>query len=562
MGSRILLADDSITIQKVVNLTFAEEGIEVVAVSNGDLAEKRLSEVKPDLVLADIFMPGKNGYELCDAIKQSPQFRNVPVVLLVGAFEPFDSNEARRVRADAHLTKPFESHTLVETVRRLINSTPERATGPLAPVAMPEDAGGPARTTGPMASDSDVSSAVRTTTDELASTIAFTSQSISDVGFERQPEHSNVAADVAETGEGFEMMELPPAVDSLETAPTVDPLVDSQEMVLDFDKTEVASARGPDDVLSFDSREGALLEMEVAGMTDEVEWLGSRNGDAGRFTMPAEPVEVEVTTPLNNETPDFEFDSDLPAPAESSTSVLLAGDDPLGDVLDDGGVALSHAADVPSAGALEVDLPTHEAHQADAADAGSFNLIESDSKAVNAGGNAPAADEHSVPGPGAGSTGDLEWTTPRAQTYSTAQLDSLAMSIEARERIDQVVVNGKEPMADEVSGFAGTGAPPEEEAQFAAIDIEAVDEPATSADRAGEFETGFAFSSVSEGQPAVQPEVPPPAELSAAAIEAIVRRVIAQMSESVVREVAWEVVPDCVERVIGQMTRESLSRRA
>src|SRR5437867_1586566 len=120
MATRILLADDSITIQKVVNLTFADEGIEVVAVSNGDLAERRLAEVAPDLVLADIFMPGKNGYELCESIKENPQFQNVPVVLLVGAFEPFDQAEARRVRADAHLTKPFESRTLVETVRRLV----------------------------------------------------------------------------------------------------------------------------------------------------------------------------------------------------------------------------------------------------------------------------------------------------------------------------------------------------------------------------------------------------------------------------------------------------------
>ncbi|HEX8088924.1 MAG TPA: response regulator, partial [Blastocatellia bacterium] len=133
MGTRILLADDSITIQKVVNLTFADEGIEVVSVSNGDMAERRLNEVNPDLVLADIFMPGKNGYELCESIKQSSQFSNVPVVLLVGAFEPFDQAEARRVRADAHLTKPFESRTLVETVRRLISSSVNVRTGSLSP---------------------------------------------------------------------------------------------------------------------------------------------------------------------------------------------------------------------------------------------------------------------------------------------------------------------------------------------------------------------------------------------------------------------------------------------
>jgi CheY-like chemotaxis protein len=132
MTSRILLADDSITIQKVVNLTFADEGIEVIAVSNGEQAERRLTEICPDLVLADIFMPGKNGYELCEFVKQNPQFRNVPVVLLVGAFEPFNEAEARRVRADAHLTKPFESRTLVDTVRKLISMSGRPNTGSLA----------------------------------------------------------------------------------------------------------------------------------------------------------------------------------------------------------------------------------------------------------------------------------------------------------------------------------------------------------------------------------------------------------------------------------------------
>ncbi|HYV04634.1 MAG TPA: response regulator [Blastocatellia bacterium] len=138
MVSRILLADDSITIQKVVNLTFADEGIDVVAVSNGEMAARRMDEVNPDLVLADIFMPGKNGYELCETIKNNSKFRNIPVVLLVGAFEPFDQAEARRVQADAHLTKPFESRTLVETVRRLLAKSERPRTAPLPPIASTE----------------------------------------------------------------------------------------------------------------------------------------------------------------------------------------------------------------------------------------------------------------------------------------------------------------------------------------------------------------------------------------------------------------------------------------
>jgi CheY-like chemotaxis protein len=118
----ILLADDSITIQKIVNLTFSGEGIDVVTVGNGEAAVKKILEIRPALVLADIFMPGKNGYEVCDYIKNDPSLNATPVILLVGAFEPFDSNEAARVKADGHLTKPFEIKVLISAVNSLISA--------------------------------------------------------------------------------------------------------------------------------------------------------------------------------------------------------------------------------------------------------------------------------------------------------------------------------------------------------------------------------------------------------------------------------------------------------
>ena len=122
----ILLADDSITIQKIVNLTFSGEGIEVVTVGNGEAAVKKIHEIRPALVLADIFMPGKNGYEVCDYIKNDPSLSATPVILLVGAFEPFDSNEAARVKADGHLTKPFEIKVLISAVNSLISAAGEQ----------------------------------------------------------------------------------------------------------------------------------------------------------------------------------------------------------------------------------------------------------------------------------------------------------------------------------------------------------------------------------------------------------------------------------------------------
>lgn len=114
-GRKLLLADDSITIQKVVDLTFADEGVEVVSVANGKQALERIEEVAPDIVLADVHMPEVNGYQVCEYIKENEKLRHIPVMLLIGSFEPFDEAEARRVGADDTLSKPFQS------IRRLVD---------------------------------------------------------------------------------------------------------------------------------------------------------------------------------------------------------------------------------------------------------------------------------------------------------------------------------------------------------------------------------------------------------------------------------------------------------
>ena len=87
---KILLADDSVTIQKVVNLTFAEEGIEVITTDDGDTALARIWEDRPDVVLADVNMPGATGYQVCEALRRTEATQHIPVILLVGSFEPFD----------------------------------------------------------------------------------------------------------------------------------------------------------------------------------------------------------------------------------------------------------------------------------------------------------------------------------------------------------------------------------------------------------------------------------------------------------------------------------------
>ncbi|HBG92073.1 MAG: hypothetical protein A2X54_05520 [Nitrospirae bacterium GWF2_44_13] len=122
MARKMLLADDSITIQKVVELVLAEEGFEIKAVNNGEEALAVIETFKPDVVLADIEMPKMNGYQLCEKLKAHPLTKNVPVILLSGAFEPLDEELARNVKADSFVIKPFESQELISKINAALVS--------------------------------------------------------------------------------------------------------------------------------------------------------------------------------------------------------------------------------------------------------------------------------------------------------------------------------------------------------------------------------------------------------------------------------------------------------
>jgi CheY-like chemotaxis protein len=125
---RILVADDNSNIQKMVTLALEERGVDVVAVGNGEAAVRRLADVNPDLVLADVFMPVRNGYEVCEYVKKDMRFAHIPVILLVGAFDPLDEKEARRVGADGVLKKPFvPPDPLIAMVMQVLEKNPRIA---------------------------------------------------------------------------------------------------------------------------------------------------------------------------------------------------------------------------------------------------------------------------------------------------------------------------------------------------------------------------------------------------------------------------------------------------
>ncbi|HEX5475925.1 MAG TPA: response regulator [Vicinamibacterales bacterium] len=120
MPRKLLLADDSVTIQRVIELTFADEDIEVLAVGDGQQAIDRAERDRPDIVLADVGMPERDGYEVAAFIKGHPALAHVPVVLLTGAFEPIDETRARAVGCDGVLVKPFEPQMVINRVKDLL----------------------------------------------------------------------------------------------------------------------------------------------------------------------------------------------------------------------------------------------------------------------------------------------------------------------------------------------------------------------------------------------------------------------------------------------------------
>jgi CheY-like chemotaxis protein len=135
----LLLADDSVTIQKAVEMTFRAEDVTLTVVSDGNEALSRAREAKPDLILADVGMPGLGGYELCEKVRADAGIRHIPVLLLGGG-TPIDPAKAIAVGANGHMPKPFDSQKLIDQVKQILanpKAVPAAAPRPSAPVPAP-----------------------------------------------------------------------------------------------------------------------------------------------------------------------------------------------------------------------------------------------------------------------------------------------------------------------------------------------------------------------------------------------------------------------------------------
>jgi len=210
---KLLLADDSITIQKVVNLTFADEGIEVISVGDGDSAMRKFDEFMPDLVMADVNMPGLSGYEICRIIKNTEETQNIPVILLVGSFEPFDETEAKDAGADDFLTKPFQS------IRQLVNKVTDLLS---QRERIPETAPGETPQSAPPA------------VDRFAETLEFEKQETA--SSESEYPREEIGSEFGDAGMDDEMIETSPANDYISDSGN------QAETTIDYGKTQPLNA--------------------------------------------------------------------------------------------------------------------------------------------------------------------------------------------------------------------------------------------------------------------------------------------------------------------------------
>ena len=499
-GRKLLLADDSITIQKVVDLTFTDEGLEVVTVSDGQQALEKLDEFTPDIVLADVFMPGLDGYQLCEHIKRTERFSHIPVMLLVGSFEPFDEAEARRVGADDYLTKPFQSiRTLIGKVRNLL-------TGASGTVESEE------ATTRRLAPPPEAEKENRSSADFLERSTADTAP-LPDVHEDASSGPHSHEVSFADLSMDDKMIETTPAGDygsagqSTQTRPT------AQYTASDLKEAGIAQA----------------LESAQAPVEETV---GAYGASASRGSEQEEPAPVQ--SPAATGQPQTAAHSSAVASADDALldlgelqapRAMSEADDFFLDLLDENPPPQRQQPNVSAR--VETSAPSFETVQA-----------------------ASAAKEELE----AGTTFDQEEATPaqpRAQEFVEAEVIGEEAQTEfAPVEAEEHTAGAYQPSQEEQTPYQ-----PQQDSSnaFQSAPTERLPDDYRVADVTNFSPTAEATATGSTAPLSGQITLE---QLAPEVIEAIARRAVELLSERVVEQIAWEVVPDLAELLIKRRLEE------
>lgn len=342
MMPKLLLADDSITVQRVIALTFQGEGIEVIAVGDGDQAVDAIERERPQIVLADLSMPGRDGYAVAEYVKRSPEHsRETRVVLLTGAAEPVEEARSRALGIDGVLSKPFEPHVATALVRRLLTETPTVPGGNGSHQAPVVASAAPAAKAG--APDAIAVDDYFRRLDEALATagLGTAPDDAADLAAAAPP-----AADVARAADAETLIVRSPAAAKEPDAPASGTLVDAFSALLAAEEGDGGVVAGP---------------VEMVGPPEPVpppavEWTPGQARPAEAPPTPASAGPRVITHTPGSPAVTFDRDEaavDEPAPAEVAT-VLVAAPPPAAPSPSPSPAALR--ADVPEGPADGIDL--------------------------------------------------------------------------------------------------------------------------------------------------------------------------------------------------------------
>ncbi len=524
MGKKILLADDSITIQKVIELTFSDEDFEVVTVGNGRLAIEKVQEVRPDVVLCDVIMPEKDGYEVCDFIKRSPQLSSIPVLLLTGAFEPFDQERAARVGCDGFLAKPFEPETLIAKVKDLLSKTAARQAP--APAPPPRQPTGPVVVAPPPAPPPPPPAFVPQTFAPPPVATPFAAAP-PQVGFAPPPAPRPPIAEPEMAfipDEPFEDIEPPMAAPSPLPPPEAAYAAPVEESVEDLvpitpEESEALSVGGDD------------ASSTVMFKADAMPWVTSPSPAAAPAPIHNEPAAVVEPEPIEamTEMPIFEEVIEESEVQASSATVIMTGESPFAAVPSPPPAAAPFAAPSPA-------VP--------------FAPVPAAPSPVVAPPAAPpppvAAAAFVAPPPAPAPPPVVVAPPPPPPPAPVAAPPVVAAPPAAFE--DPVSTLAPEPVAwkpapavwkpEPLPEPAAPAPPPEAPAPPAPVSAEAP----SFADVAAAIEE----PTPEPARPSVAAQVEVPVDM----VSQIAHRVLSQLSEKVVERIVWEVVPDLAEGMI------------
>jgi CheY-like chemotaxis protein len=481
MAKKILLADDSITIQKVVELTFSDGDYEVTAVNNGAKAIQKLAEMRPDIILSDIIMPEKNGYEVCEYVKSHPEYRNIPVILLTGTFEPFDPDRADKAGCDAVVTKPFESQSLIHKVEELIQQSENAPAEAPEPAALFTDAPAfesPSVAADPFTHDNDIFGAAPAAPSSFMSDMPFDSPSEPPFGGETR-------AFPRMSFEEMEQMANEPAKAPTEPQPAMPEPVHEPE-TSPWDETPAA----------FGGETRAFPRMSF----EEMEQMAS------------------ASQPSFNEAPAFHEPPPPPPPAPESSP----WDEPQQD-----------DASTRAIPKMSFEEMRQMAETSQPAEPPPFETL-----------GAPAEPEASP------------WDeTPAAFGGETRAFPR--MSFEEMEQMASAPAASEPAWAPAADPFAQ---PEETESPFAAEEALVADTHVNSQitdDIVNPQITDDVNSQLTEDVNSQITDVNPQVtDLTEDQVDRIARRVVQLMSEQVVRNIAWEVIPDLAEMVVKERIRQ------